>query len=377
MSKPFTLAQLLRRKNQEIIDRWESRALDEVVSARRQTPVVFRNEIESFLEYLAKRLEFQTGGTAAQVAQEKTDAKSASRKHGADRAASVSYTLDEVIFEYHLLRQVIFRVLEERQPLGQRERDLILDAIEQAVNDFATEFSRVLQGVQDQFVNTLTHDLRNPLSSIKTNAQLILQRPGEQALCERSARRIVEATERLNFMIGTLLDAKKIRAGQGMSLGWADFELRSFVREVIEGMVRTSGKRILLDAPAEVRGTWSPDGLRRAIENLIDNAIKYGEAQAPIHVFIREKGDRVELGVHNEGPPIPEKDQSVLFEQFRRSRPAEQSASPGWGLGLTLVRGVVDAHRGTIRVVSEAGKGTTFVLDLPKKDGLQVKQRVA
>jgi len=105
--------------------------------------------------------------------------------------------------------------------------------------------------------------------------------------------------------------------------------------------------------------------LRRAIENLVGNAVKYGTPDTPITISLRRGKSAVELVVHNEGSPISESDAPLLFQQYRRSKRAQEGTKTGWGLGLTLVKGVVDAHQGKIRVESALGKGTSFILEIP------------
>jgi hypothetical protein len=86
------------------------------------------------------------------------------KMHGADRASNRSYNLGEVIFEYHILREVLFQTLEEDGPVAPYQRDIILDSIEQAVNDAAVEFSQVHTDIQKKFINTLTRHLKTPNS---------------------------------------------------------------------------------------------------------------------------------------------------------------------------------------------------------------------
>jgi signal transduction histidine kinase len=101
------------------------------------------------------------------------------------------------------------------------------------------------------------------------------------------------------------------------------------------------------------------------LENLIGNAVKYGAPDTPITVGLRSGETAVELSVHNHGPVISELEIPLMFQQYRRSKSAEAGTKTGWGLGLTLVKGVTDAHKGKIRIESAEGKGTSFILELP------------
>jgi signal transduction histidine kinase len=104
------------------------------------------------------------------------------------------------------------------------------------------------------------------------------------------------------------------------------------------------------------------------LENLCENAIKYGAAGRPVAVGLKQCEDRVTIAVHNEGMPIPAADQAKLFQAFKRIEGEEraQGGKTGWGLGLTLVKGIAEAHGGTVTVQSEPGTGTVFSVILPR-----------
>jgi signal transduction histidine kinase len=104
------------------------------------------------------------------------------------------------------------------------------------------------------------------------------------------------------------------------------------------------------------------------IENLVTNAVKYGDENKYITISLTHDQTSAKLIVHNFGNPIPPGDVSVLFEQYRRLKSDKDKA--GWGLGLTMVKGMVDAHKGSIQVESEMSKGTSFIINLPKDSGL-------
>ncbi|MBC7385884.1 MAG: HAMP domain-containing histidine kinase [Cryobacterium sp.] len=284
--------------------------------------------------------------------------------HGADRADNTTYQLTELISEYHILREVIFQVLETDGQMSLLERDIILDSIEQAVNDAAVKFSEVHAEIQQKFIDTLTHDLKNPISAAKLNAQLIKKSDSIEKHATLSDR-IVGSLNRLEAMIHDLLDAGRVRAGEPLTLLYSECDLDSVVRDVVLEMASIHGQRFIVNSPAAVWGTWGCDGVRRAIENLIGNAVKYGADGAPITVSVKKGDKAVSLSVHNEGVPIPENEVQILFKQHRRSKSAEASGTRGWGLGLTVVKGVVEAHRGEIHVESAKGRGTSFILDLP------------
>jgi len=101
------------------------------------------------------------------------------------------------------------------------------------------------------------------------------------------------------------------------------------------------------------------------LDNLLSNAVKYGERGGVITIRLRRVDDRMLLCVHNFGTLIPGEELALLFHPFHRTSDAKATGQRGWGLGLTLVRGIVEAHHGVVKVESYPKEGTTFTADLP------------
>jgi len=220
--------------------------------------------------------------------------------------------------------------------------------------------------LRERFVFTLTHDLRTPLTSAKMSAGLLMRRPGDSIAVLKNSNQILKSINRVDYMIQDLLDANRIRAGEKLPLTITDFDLTQLVKETLDELSTVHGNRFVLDAQAPVHGKWSKSGLRRVVENLAGNAIKYGATDKPITVSVAEDlGHQVIISVHNFGNPIPKNEQSTLFQQFRRAARADKGTQRGWGIGLTLVKGTVEAHGGKIKVESNLKKGTTFLVTLP------------
>jgi signal transduction histidine kinase len=106
--------------------------------------------------------------------------------------------------------------------------------------------------------------------------------------------------------------------------------------------------------------------MRRAVENLLTNAAKYSPPESTITISLSsDHGSRMRLAIHNEGAPLSAEEQARIFRPFERGSSAEQSGKRGWGIGLTLVQGIVDAHGGTVQVDSTPAGGTTFTIINP------------
>jgi signal transduction histidine kinase len=216
-----------------------------------------------------------------------------------------------------------------------------------------------------RFVSLLAHDLRGPLSAAALASELLLRNPERLDQRRDLGIRIKKNLDRIGHMVHDLLDTSRIHAGQPLPLRLDECELTTIARDVIEELNHVHGDRVQLDSRGEIQGVWSAEELRRAVWNLTSNAIKYGMPDSTITVTIRRVDRGARLSVHNRGNPISPEDQYRVFEPFARARSAEASSQLGWGLGLTLVRGCVEAHGGRVYLESNAETGTTFTIEIP------------
>jgi signal transduction histidine kinase len=219
---------------------------------------------------------------------------------------------------------------------------------------------------RDQVLGILGHDLRNPLSAIlgvlglaKLDGPLPPKAGEHIAQVEHAARRMLE-------MIGTLLDFSEARFAHTLPISLADVELREVGATVVEELRSAQPHRAIeLVARGDTSGQWDRSRLAQVASNLLGNALTHGDPLAVVRLSIEDRGDAVELAVHNRGPVISEELRATLFQPFRRGTP-ERRGVRGLGLGLFIARQVVVAHGGTIDVRSSADEGTTFTARLPR-----------
>lgn len=219
--------------------------------------------------------------------------------------------------------------------------------------------------LRESFVSLLTHDLRTPLSAAKISAQLIQRQADNPETFRSLAARIVDNISRTDRMVRDLLDANRIGSGEKLPLHIERFDLHSLVTETLEELGTVHGDRFQFVSDTHVQGFWDRESLRRVVENLCHNAVKYGSPDSPIQISLARKDVEVQLMVQNQGELISTEDQKTLFRQFRRTEKAQGSRRKGWGLGLTLVRGVAEAHGGNVKVESDSETGTVFTVTLP------------
>jgi signal transduction histidine kinase len=354
----------LKENAEKIMRMWEKRARDEVGASTHQNSLVLQDSLPLYLNQLVDELSHRIDRTPARITADEVESTRIGKLHGHERAGYADYSITQLIFEYQLLRQVIFQVLEEEAPLGVEDRDIIIGSIEQAVNDAATQFSETLRDIQELFMVTLTHDLRNPINVVKMGTQLTLRRLERGDTHTDVAARMLNAINRLDSMIQNLLDASRLRAGQSLKMEFEECNFEMLVQEVVEDLSFAYGERFIVVSDSDIRAFCSRKEIRRVIENLAINAVKYGAPSTPITLTLQQTETQISLTIHNEGDPIALDAQSILFQQFRRTISAEEQT--GWGLGLFLAKNITEAHQGTLGVESAEGKGTSFIINLPK-----------
>lgn len=249
------------------------------------------------------------------------------------------------------------RLHEEREHLLARERAARAEA-EAAVR------------ARDVFVSVASHELRTPLTTLRLQVDA-LSRAATGAPSGASGRPldarlavVRRQIDRLELLIGELLDVSRISAG-GLVLRIEPVDLTDVVREVIGRFTeagRSAGSAISLDAPGPIVGRWDRMRLDQVTTNLLSNALKYGAGQ-PIAFQLAVGGGRARLNVRDRGIGIAREQQARLFQPFERL--VSERHYGGLGLGLWITRRIVERMSGSIRVESERGEGSTFIVELP------------
>jgi signal transduction histidine kinase len=217
------------------------------------------------------------------------------------------------------------------------------------------------------FVDVLAHDLRGPVSTARMAAAMLR----EEAAADRVVvtNRLDRSLRRIERMVTDLLDAHRVAAGEPLPLRVEHGDVDRVVAEAIDELDTRGRPRVVVRLDGITDGAFDPDLVRRAIWNLVVNALKYGAPDSPVLIGVRGDERGFVVAVHNEGDPIPADQLALLFKPFARAHAARQSgaasaAPSGWGLGLALVAGCASAHGGSVAVDSDA-RGTTFRLTLP------------
>lgn len=234
----------------------------------------------------------------------------------------------------------------------------------------AEQAAREALAVRDELFALATHDLKGPLQIISLNAQVLRRQaakppaaPGQDGRLEH----IVRAAHRMGELIDHFLEVTR---GEERPLRRERLDLRALVGSKVHALEASARHRFVLHANGgDFTGDWDVQSLERVLENLLGNAVKYSPPGTTVTVLLAvEPGhpvDTVRLEVSDEGIGIPAEDMPFVFERFRRGSNVAQGVS-GSGVGLASVRRMVELHGGTIQVESQEGRGSTFIVRLPR-----------
>lgn len=342
----------------DVFSTWEGRVRTKLSEARTlQHPIlidtlpVFYDNIAESISPNHSRLNGVDGTTVA-------------AEHGGERARVTSYDHAALIREYQILRWAIFEVLRRNDiQLDHQETHIIHSSIDSGIQQAVEAFSLVQSGFRERFAAALAHDMRGPLTSVVIGLELLLI-TDDPTRIKLLAAKALTSSQRISGMVDELLDTMAFHGGQTLQLTLGSVDLMELAKEVQSDATALFGPRIRLLGES-VHGTWDRKAMKRALENLVSNAVKYGNAATPITIQLNEVHGRLLLSVHNEGPPIPPLERECIFQMYRRAEASNRSSKEGWGIGLPYVRAVAESHGGSIGLDSNEENGTTFVIDIP------------
>lgn len=229
---------------------------------------------------------------------------------------------------------------------------------------------------QADFFSNVSHELRTPLNIILSSIQLlgeVWNKAEEQHRnCPYKIPKYVSIMKqnsyRLLRLINNLIDVNRIDSGF-LTLNIKNHNLVSAIEDVILSVVPYVESKeidIVFDTDVEEKVmAFDHDNLERIILNLISNAVKFTEAKGKIEVSVEDKGNHVEVRIKDNGIGMPKDKLDIIFERFKQVDYSPSNLSQGSGIGLFLVKGLVEAHGGTITVHSTIGEGSEFIINLP------------
>jgi sigma-B regulation protein RsbU (phosphoserine phosphatase) len=251
--------------------------------------------------------------------------------------------------------------LEDEEWLLSALADQAAVALEKTRLDQTAEFRERLIGI-------VSHDLRNPIFAIKMAVELLLANKESDDRTAKVALRIRSSAERATRLIADLLDFTRARLGGGIHVDPKSADLHLIARLVVDELeVAHPERRIVVTHHSDGRGEWDPDRLAQVLGNLVANALNYSPPGTDVRLTTQDAGADVVITVHNEGKPIPPERLPHVFEPLQRATSEITNTTRSVGLGLYIVRQLVEAHGGQVSVESTAQTGTTLTVKLPRK----------
>ncbi len=230
----------------------------------------------------------------------------------------------------------------------------------------------------NDFLSLASHELRNPLTSIRASIQLAERRLRRAAATGAVVPPVLEAvrdplergerqTSQLDRLVGDLLDVSRIQSGR-LELRMERVDLTALLRDATEQQRASNpGRHIALELPgrAEVPVRADPDRIIQVVTNYLNNALKYSADETPVAVRLALEPGSARVTVRDEGPGIPEAEREHIWERFHRTPGAAAGEKSGLGLGLFISRGLIERHGGQVGVESAPGQGSIFWFTLP------------
>ena len=373
------LAPFILENSQPILEEWDVFARS-LAAGEDMTALALRDHAKEIL--LATARDMQAAQSPRQQAEkskgeggadgaESDELDKASASHGIGRVGS-GFDIIEVVSEYRALRATVLRLWRKSGPkLDLEDVDDVTrfnESMDQSLATAVDSYSRRVEQSRHMFLAILGHDLRNPLQCIRM-AAYVVGRKAQESDCADAVSIIETNTEAMARLIRDLMDFASTGLGDAMPISRERIDLQRLCQEVVESCRSMQPQRTLNYRHAgELVGEWDPDRLRQVLTNLIGNAFEHGAATESVELSLGATESTVILSVHSQGAPIPQELLPTIFEPLvRRATPVsvEGPESGSVGLGLYIVRQILAAHGGSIKVTSGATEGTTFTVRLP------------
>jgi len=372
------LGHFIREHVAQIVVEWMSFAGTRTPASRGMTTLALQDHVEEILDFIADDLEStQTGSEQLQKSQgyglKAGGAERSAAEVHAELRLNDGFDIDQMVSEYRALRACVVKLWGARNPeWGRSDFDDLVrfnEAIDQAVAESVSHYTKTLDYSRNLFLGILGHDLRNPIGAVLISGDRLADFGPLNAEQAALATQIKESALRAAGILDDLLDLTRVQFGSELPIQRGNMDMSVLSRQLVDEMQSAYPDRtIVLETTGDLEGEWDRLRMGQVFSNLISNALAYGFKDAPVEVGFEGKPKEVVLSVRNEGVPIPQNRISTIFDSLIRGDQGgqETEGSTHMGLGLYITRKIVSAHGGTIGVTSSEWDGTRFTVSLPR-----------
>jgi signal transduction histidine kinase len=372
------LPDFIRQHVDRIVDEWEQFASTITPAAEHMDKVALRDHAKVIL--LAAARDMTTAQTSSeQMAKAKGEGPEktpsldeAGASHGELRH-TVGFDLVQMTSEFRHLRACVIRLWVDSlaSPDMAYFQDMIRfnEAIDEALAESTAAYAEQVNHSRDIFLAILGHDLRAPLQAVSMSTELLMRKTTLEGDALACAVNIKHGARHMAAMVSDLLELVRSRLGKSLPIEPAPMDLADAAHAAIaQACAGNPECDPTVHVKGDTRGAWDAGRVSQLLQNLIGNALQHGLNKRDVTLTLTGEPDTVRLTVHNYGAPIPEEAIGTIFDPLVRSAD-EQLGQPSTslGLGLFIVKEVVDAHGGTIEVSSSEADGTLFTVVLPRK----------
>ena len=369
------VVRIIEEGREEIIEIWVAAVREKIPASGHTETLALRDHLPDLIEDILGILKQHEHSADVNEELCKEIARN-SREHGRHRAATSFYTIDQILQEYMIFHKVLDRFLKNRSVLTPEVTSILNFTLEFSMLYSSKAFNDSLQEMRQKMIGILAHDMRNPISAALFAVDIMDKTEGERREKLRLMAR--KSLKRSLDLIENLLDSVTVGAGEGMTLNYEMVNITEVLVAVFEEAREVYPNKIELSlVQKEVTGVFDETMIRRMLENLISNAIKYGTGERPVTLSLQDLEDSVIVSVHNWGNPIKEESQKRIFHFLNSTHSNGVKELKSWGMGLTLARAVAEAHGGKLDLVSNENDGTTFSVSLGKYKNQPGKRRTA
>ncbi len=368
-------AEILKEESSIIVEAWEKKVKKEIPASRISSDLALRNQLPHLIEDISDILKRYEGIAEIYQDEKFEEIIKNSSDHGRHRATSSHYTIKQILREYIVFHQTLTDFFREKE-LYSKELGMVLKySLETAMINSASSFTASLQEMREKLVGTLAHDIRTPISTAYFALDMIGTAPDKERFTNLQEMGKKSLKKSLDLLEG-LLDAISVRAGEGITLNFKETDIVKEVKWVYNEASEIFSNKIFFKCDSdEISGIFDGTAIRRVVENLVTNAIKYGARKEPITIQLKDSEDQVSIKVHNYGEPIPRESQEDIFRFLNRNHSDQTINLRSWGMGLTLVKSVAQAHGGKVELESNKKEGTSFYIFLGKNSNEPGKVR--
>ena len=278
----------------------------------------------------------------------------------------------QLVDDYASLRASVLRQWRQKHPSPSAADldDLVHfnEAMDRSLAELAATFSPSESQPHALFLGVLNHELRTSVASILMSAQVLTHRSTPGTPESKAAQRILRSCDQLRQSLDALSDFTKVRLGAPLEIDRVRDDMGVLCRQALDAFARIDPERkVRLTSDGDLSGDWDVTRIREAVGGLLANAARFASRGSVVTIAVTgHAADEVKVTVHGDGTPIDVETLQTIFDPVARVE-SENATYAGLGLGLFIVRKVVDAHGGQVGIEASAQDGTTFTMVLPRQ----------